>query len=171
MKQGPATPEALFKEWKRKVNQGKITSQEVVPKLADTMKMLKFNSNRNVQTILSERLAPNAAQSLQDVTRPSFATESDGSAVKSAKDLAPDHKQQSQQLQVIENSGIDKLSESEVSSVELDSDDSDFCTTIDIVKLKPNKKQPHQKPAPGGQTEAQKDVKVDKAKPPVTPSN
>ena len=60
--------------------------------------------------------------------------------MKSAKELVPDRKQHSQQLRAIENPGIDHVSESDVSSVELDSDDSDFCTTIDIVKLRPNKK-------------------------------
>ena len=112
----------------------------MIPKLPDSMKLLKYNSNRNVNNLYSERLAPNAAQSFQDVTRPSLAAESEGSAVKSAKELVPDRKQHSQQLQVVENPGIDHVSESDVSSVELDSDDSDFCTTIDIVKLRPNKK-------------------------------
>ena len=39
-----------------------------------------------------------------------------------------------------DNQELGDLSASDVSSVQLDSDDSDFCTTIEIIKLKPVKK-------------------------------
>lgn len=77
---------------------------------------------------------------------------------------AKDPKQQFQKPEEKENFSVEQASESEVSSVELDSDDSDFCTTIDIVKLKPNKKNPNFSLNANNYTESNSEAKKDQPK-------
>lgn len=135
-----------------------------MPSLPESLKLLQYNANNNIDCLNSERLAPKAENCLQEPRKESFATESLSSLNLSPNIPVKDPKQQFQKPEEKENFSVEQASESEVSSVELDSDDSDFCTTIDIVNLKPNKKKPNFRLNANNNTESNSEAKQDQPK-------